>query len=183
MAPPAAALIHLPAQELHAGCLQLPDGGGEILDHKADNGTGGEVRVVLVAWAKHFERAPLRQLEGGEVGPFLAGRQPEDALEECHHGGVLACPRARPANALDPHACPLSCPGASRPLSCHVAANVQPWSPAALASCRRPAWASISTRGSPWSSKRDRVLDLWPLPCERAVQRFGVPGEWLRNGR
>jgi hypothetical protein len=107
MAPTSAALIHLPPEELHAGCLQLPDGGGEIVDHEADDGTGGEVRVVLVAWAKHFERAAVRQLEGGEVGPFLAGGQPEDGLEECHHGGVLAGPRARPANALDPHACPL----------------------------------------------------------------------------
>jgi hypothetical protein len=55
MAPTAAALIHLPPEELPAGCLQLPDGGGEILNHEADDGTGGEVRVVLVAWAKHFE--------------------------------------------------------------------------------------------------------------------------------
>src|SRR6266487_4837471 len=115
MAPTSAALIHLPPEELHAGCLQLPYGGGEIVDHEADDGTGGEVRVVLVAWAKHFERAAVRQLEGGEVGPFLAGGQPEDGLEERHHGGVLVCPRARPANALDPHACPLPCAGASRP--------------------------------------------------------------------
>ena len=61
MAPTSAALIHLAPQELHAGCLKLPDSGGEIVDHEADDGTGGEVRVVLVAWAKHLERAALRQ--------------------------------------------------------------------------------------------------------------------------
>jgi hypothetical protein len=38
MAPTAAALIHLPTEELHTGRLQLPHGAGEILDHKADQG-------------------------------------------------------------------------------------------------------------------------------------------------
>ena len=46
MAPTSAALIHLAPQELHPGCLKLPDGGAEIVDHKADHGTSGEVRVV-----------------------------------------------------------------------------------------------------------------------------------------
>jgi hypothetical protein len=36
MAPTSAALIHLPPEQLHAGCLQLPHGGGEIVDHEAD---------------------------------------------------------------------------------------------------------------------------------------------------
>jgi hypothetical protein len=58
MAPTAATLIHLPAQELHPGCLQLSHGAGEILDHEADHGTGGEVLVVLVGWAEHLEGAP-----------------------------------------------------------------------------------------------------------------------------
>jgi hypothetical protein len=75
MAPPAAALIHLPAEELHPGCLQLPHGAGEIVDDEADDGTGGEVLMVLVAWAEHLERAPLRELEGGEVGPLLDRRR------------------------------------------------------------------------------------------------------------
>ncbi len=78
MAPTAAALVHLAPEEFHAGCLQLPDGSGEIVDHEADHRSGGEVRVVLVVWAKHFERAPLGELKGGEVGPLLAGGQPED---------------------------------------------------------------------------------------------------------
>jgi hypothetical protein len=82
MAPTAAALIHLPPEELHTGCVQLPHGAGQIVDHEADNGTGREMLVVPVAWAKHFEGAALRQSEGGEVGPFLAGGQPEDGLEE-----------------------------------------------------------------------------------------------------
>src|SRR5919106_4170977 len=105
MAPTAAALIHLPAQELGTRCLQLPHGAGEILDHKAHDGTGGEVLMVLVGWAEHLEGAPLRELEGGEVGPLLARGQPEDPLEEGHHGRVLACSRACPTNALDPHGC------------------------------------------------------------------------------
>src|SRR5437773_1201649 len=58
VAPPAAAHIHHPAEELHARCLQLPHGGGQIVDHEADDRTGGEVPVVLVAWAEHLERAP-----------------------------------------------------------------------------------------------------------------------------
>ena len=64
MAPTAAALIHLPAQELHPGCLQLPHGAGEIIDHKADHGTGGEVLMVLVGWAEHLEGAPSGSWKG-----------------------------------------------------------------------------------------------------------------------
>ena len=45
MAPSAAVLVHLPAQEFNPGCLQLPHGAGEIVDHEADHGTGGEVLV------------------------------------------------------------------------------------------------------------------------------------------
>src|SRR5215207_1159652 len=154
VAPTSAALIHLAPEKLHAGCLQLPDGAGKIVDHEADDGTGREVGVVHIAWTKHLERTALRQFEGGEVGPFLAGGQPEDGLEECHHGGVLACPRARPANALDPHACSLPCSGASRPRSGYVAANVHRRSPAASASCRRPAWRRYQPADRPWSSRR-----------------------------
>src|SRR5512132_1942017 len=82
VAPPAAALVHPPAQQLHPGCLQLPHGAGEILDDEADHGTGGEVLVVLVGWAEHLEGAPLRELEGSEVGPLLARGQPEDRSEK-----------------------------------------------------------------------------------------------------
>jgi hypothetical protein len=42
VAPPPAALVHLPAEELYTGCLQLPHGGGEIVDHEADDRTGGK---------------------------------------------------------------------------------------------------------------------------------------------
>ena len=83
MAPSAAALAHLPAQELHPDCLQLPHRGGEIVDQEADHGTGGEVLAVLVAQAEHLEGASLGELEGGEVGLLLAGGQAEDRLEEC----------------------------------------------------------------------------------------------------
>jgi hypothetical protein len=76
VAPPTAALVHLPAQQLHPSCLQLPHGGAEILDHKANHGTGGEVPVVLVAGAEYLEGAPLGELEGGEVRGLLAGGQP-----------------------------------------------------------------------------------------------------------
>ena len=38
MAPSAGALVHLPAQELHPDCLQLPHRGGEIVDQEADRG-------------------------------------------------------------------------------------------------------------------------------------------------
>jgi hypothetical protein len=69
VAPPSTALVHLPPKELHAGCLQFPHGGSEIVDNEADDRTGGEVRVVLVAWAKHLERAALGQLEGGKSDP------------------------------------------------------------------------------------------------------------------
>jgi hypothetical protein len=78
--PTAAVLIHLLAEALHTGCLQLPHGAGEIVDDEADDGTGGEVLVVLVGWAEHLERASLRELEGGEVRPLLACGQPEDRL-------------------------------------------------------------------------------------------------------
>src|SRR5215216_3089132 len=105
VAPPAAALIHLPTQQLHPGCLQLPHGGAEILDHKANHRTGGEVLVVLVAGAEYLEGASLGELEGGEVRGLLAGGQLQDRLEEGHHGRVLACPGACPPNALDPHPC------------------------------------------------------------------------------
>ena len=49
MAPSAAGLVHLPAQELHPDCLQLPHRGGEIVDQEAYHGTGGVVLAVLVA--------------------------------------------------------------------------------------------------------------------------------------
>src|SRR5829696_8432905 len=120
VAPPAAALVHLPPKELHAGCLQLPHGGSQIVDHEADDRTGGEVHVVPVAWTKHLERAALWQLEGGKVRPFLAGRQPEDRLKECHHRRVLACPGACPANALDPHPLPSPAQALCAPRSCHI---------------------------------------------------------------
>ena len=58
VAPPTAALVHLPAQQLHPSCLQLSHGGREILDHEADHGTGGEVLVGLVAGAEHLEVPP-----------------------------------------------------------------------------------------------------------------------------
>jgi hypothetical protein len=112
-------------KELHAGCLQLPHGGSEIVDHEADDRTGGEVCVVLVAWTKHLEGAALGQLEGGKVGPFLAGGQPEDGLKECHHGGVLACPGPAQPMRLTRIPCLLFCSGALRPRSCHIAALEQ----------------------------------------------------------
>ena len=87
MTPPAAVLIHLPAQQLDPCCLQLPHSAGEIVHHKADHRSGGEVLVVLVAGAEHLEGAALRELEGGEVGLLLAGGQPEDRLEECPRAG------------------------------------------------------------------------------------------------
>src|SRR4030095_6873272 len=112
----------LPPQQLPPSALQHSHGGGEILDHEADHGTGGEVLVVLVGWAEHLKGAPLRELEGGEVRSLLAGGQPEDRLKEGHHGAVLACPGACPPDARDPHpASPYS--GAWRPRSCHVAAG------------------------------------------------------------
>jgi hypothetical protein len=38
--PPPAPLVHLPTEELHTGCLQLPHGGSEIVDHEANDRTG-----------------------------------------------------------------------------------------------------------------------------------------------
>jgi hypothetical protein len=80
MAPSAAAFVHLPAQELHPDCLQLPHRGGEIVDQEADHGTGGEVLVVLVA-------------QGRTLGEMPPG------------AGYSLCPGAYPTNALDPHPC------------------------------------------------------------------------------
>jgi hypothetical protein len=122
MAPPTAALIHLPAQKLHPGCLQLPHGAGEILDHKADDGTGGEVLVVLVGWAEHLEGASLRELEGGEVGPLLAGGQPEDPWRKATMAGYsLVLVPAQPMRLTRILALP--CSGAWRRRSCHLAAG------------------------------------------------------------
>jgi hypothetical protein len=87
MAPTAAALVHLPAQQLHPGCLQLSHGGGEIVDDEADDGTGGEVFVGLVGWAEHLKGASLRELEGGEVRSLLAGGQPEDRWRKATMAG------------------------------------------------------------------------------------------------
>ena len=86
MAPSVAAFVHLPAQELHPDCLQLPHRGGEIVDQEADHGTGGEVLVVLVAQGRTPRRCLLGELEGGEVGLLLAGGQADDRLEKCPQG-------------------------------------------------------------------------------------------------
>src|SRR5829696_2371708 len=122
VAPPTAALVHLTAQQLHPSCLQLSHGGGEILDHKANHGPGREVLVVLGAGAEHLEGASLGELEGGEVRSLLAGGQPQDRLEEGHHGAVLACPGTCPTNARDPHPASLLLRWLA-PRSCHLAAE------------------------------------------------------------
>ncbi len=87
MAPSAAALVHLPAQELDPGCLQLPHGAGEIVDHEADHGSGGEVLVILVARAEHLEGASLRSWKAAKsascwlvVSPRTAWRNATMAL-------------------------------------------------------------------------------------------------------
>jgi hypothetical protein len=69
VAPTAAALVHLPAEKLHTGRVQLPHGAGEIVDDEADDGTGGKVLVVLVGWAEHLEGAPLRELKAAKSDP------------------------------------------------------------------------------------------------------------------
>jgi hypothetical protein len=69
MAPTAAALVHLPAEELHPGCLQLPHGPGEIVDDEADDGTGGEVFVGLVGWVEHLKGAPSGSWKAAKSDP------------------------------------------------------------------------------------------------------------------
>ena len=87
MAPPRAALVHLPAEEFHTGCLQLSYGGGEILDHEADDRTGGKVRVVLVAWAEHLERAPSGSWNAAKSEPSWLVVSPRTACRNVTMAG------------------------------------------------------------------------------------------------
>jgi hypothetical protein len=83
------ALIHL-GPRAHAG----PSSSGQrrrIVDHRADDGTGGKVRVVV---ATNTSDAALRP-EGGRSDPSRWCVPARGWLEECHHGGVLLSPGAR----------------------------------------------------------------------------------------
>jgi hypothetical protein len=107
----------------------------------------------------------------------LASGQPEDGLEECHHGGVLACPGTRPANALDPHPCPLPCselrtrePATSPPHPTAVARRLGVVQATGLGVDINPriALGQVGVTGVP---------NQWPLPCERKYDRRLTSGD------
>src|SRR4029450_4889345 len=101
MAPSLAAIVDVPAEQLHASLLQLRHGSGEVLDHKADHRAAREVQVVLIAGAEHLEGVARGQVQDREVWRFARQGQPEDGCKELHHGAVVAGPGACPTDPCD----------------------------------------------------------------------------------
>jgi hypothetical protein len=153
MAPTAAALIHLPTEELHAGCLQLPHSGGEIVDHEANNRTSGEVRVVLVVRAEHLERAPPSgNWKAAKSDSSWLVVSPRTAWGNATMAGYsLVLVPAQPMRLTRILASP--CSDAPRPQSCHNAALFEQGQRPTTVTRRIGAvqaigLAALSTRGS-----------------------------------
>jgi hypothetical protein len=176
MAPPAAALIHLPAQEFHAGFLQLPDGGGEILDHEADDGTGGDVRM---SWSR---------------GPNTSNVPPSGSWKAAKSdpSWLVASPRTAWRNATMAGYSLVLVPAQPMRLTRILASPLLRWfAPAILPRRRQHPTAIARRRGVVQATRLASLINprialgqvgvtgvpnVWPLPCESPVQQFSGPG-------